>query len=79
MIAGLATAGLPCLPYPDRDRRKSGLAETHPSLILKSLLWGARSVDFTDSASREELFRAYAPPEYRRGQERRSGALNEVE
>ena len=67
LIAGLATAGLPCLPYPDRDRRKSGLAEAHPSLILKSLLWESLSIPFTDSANGEELFRAYAPPGYRRG------------
>ena len=43
LMAGLATAGLPSLPYPDRDRRRSGLAETHPLLILKALLWQSHS------------------------------------
>jgi predicted RNase H-like nuclease len=66
LIAGLATAGLPCLPYPDRDRRSSGLAEIHPGLCLKALLWESSSlVDPAEHARSEELFRAFAPPSYR--------------
>ena len=67
LLAGLGAAGLPCLPYPDRDRRQNGLAETHPELILKSLLWESSPVVAShDQLDREELFRAYAPPPYRR-------------
>jgi predicted RNase H-like nuclease len=66
LIAGLAAAGLPCLPYPDRDRRQSGLAETHPELNLKALLWQSNAIAVSrDQAGREELFRAYTPPPYR--------------
>jgi len=66
LIAGLATAGLPCLPYPDRDRRKSGLAECYPDLSLKALLWESSSfVDPADQARSEELLRSYAAPPYR--------------
>ena len=66
LLAGLAAAGLPCLPYPDRDRRQSGLAETYPRLILKVLLWQASSLAAArEQADRQELFRAYAAPPYR--------------
>jgi len=66
LIAGLATAGLPCLPYPDRDRRKSGLAESYPGLSLKALLWESSNLtDPSSQARNEELFRAYAAPPYR--------------
>ena len=44
LIAGLAAAGQPCLPYPDRDRRKPGLAEVLPGLTLKALLWQSSSL-----------------------------------
>ncbi|HXV77833.1 MAG TPA: DUF429 domain-containing protein, partial [Candidatus Polarisedimenticolaceae bacterium] len=67
LIAGLAAAGLASLPYPDRDRRRSGLVETYPPLILKALLWDSsilRSIG--DVATREELLRAFNPPPYRR-------------
>jgi len=68
LLAGLGAAGLPCLPYPDRDRRQNGLAETHPELILKSLLWTSSPIVAThDQLDREELFRAYTPAPYRRG------------
>jgi predicted RNase H-like nuclease len=67
LMAGLATAGLPCLPYPDRDRRRSGLAETHTGLILKCLLWESGSLATTpDRLASSELFRAYSAPAYRR-------------
>jgi predicted RNase H-like nuclease len=66
LIAGLAATGLPCLPYPDRDRRKSGLAETYPGLILKALIWDSSPMaQHGDAQRREELFRALAPPAYR--------------
>ena len=66
LIAGLAAAGLPCLPYPDRDRRRSGLAETYPGLVLKALLWDSSPLAAgADSPAREELFRAMAPLPYR--------------
>jgi len=67
LMAGLATAGLPCLPYPDRDRRRSGLAETRTELILKCLLWESGSLASTpDRLAGADLFRAYAAPAYRR-------------
>lgn len=66
LIAGLAAAGMPCLPYPDRDRRQSGLAETYPGLILKTLFWDSSVLaQHGDAARREELFRAFTPPSYR--------------
>lgn len=67
LVAGLATAGLPSLPYPDRDRRQSGLAEIHPGLALKALLWEHGGLaDDREQAAREEIFRAYGVPAYRR-------------
>ncbi len=67
LLAGLATAGFPCLPYPDRDRRQSGLAETLPALILKSLLWQKSAAsEERDLATQEQLFRAWTAPPYRR-------------
>jgi predicted RNase H-like nuclease len=66
LLAALAAAGAPCLPYPDRDRRKSGLAEIHPGLVLKALLWeSAPAASGATHPFREELFRAYAAPAYR--------------
>jgi len=66
LLAGLAAAGHPCLPYPDRDRRSSGLAEIHPDLTLKGLLWEVSGLRHAASgALREELFRALLPPCYR--------------
>ena len=69
LMAGLAAAGHPCLPYPDRDRRQPGLAEAHPALILKTLLWASSPLASShDESGREELFRAYAAPAYRASQ-----------
>jgi hypothetical protein len=66
LLTALAAVGQPCLPYPDRDRRQSGLAETHPRLALKALLWeGSHFAGSADQASRETLFRAFEPPSYR--------------
>jgi len=67
LLAGLATAGVPCLPYPDRDRRKSGLAETYPELALKSLLWESSALAATEHAKVQELLRAFAVSPYRAG------------
>lgn len=66
LLAALAAAGTPCLPYPDRDRRKSGLAEIHPGLVLKALLWeGAPAARGAGHPFREDVFRAYGAPAYR--------------
>ena len=66
LLAGLATAGAPCLPYPDRDRRKSGLAETYPELSLKALLWESSPLATPETARVQELLRAFTVPPYRR-------------
>jgi hypothetical protein len=67
LLAALATAGQPCVPYPDRDRRRSGLAEIHPEPVAKALLWelsaAAAAAHLPD---RESLFRALGPSPYRR-------------
>jgi len=68
LITALGAAGLPCLPYPDRDGRRSGLAETYPGLALKALLWDTSPLALAAggvSSAREELFRAMAPQPYR--------------
>jgi hypothetical protein len=68
LLAALAAAGTPCLPYPDRDRRRSGLAEIQPGLVLKALLWErAPAARGSGHPFREEVFRAYAAPVYRPG------------
>ena len=66
LLAGLATAGVPCLPSPDRDRRRSGLAETHPELTLKALFWESSTFADSDTARVQELLRALTIPAYRR-------------
>ena len=72
LLAALAVAGVPCLPYPDRDLRASGLAEIHPGLSLKVLLWlGSAAAGEASHPAREEVFRAYAVPAYRRPPARR--------
>jgi hypothetical protein len=66
LLTALATAGHPCLPYPDRDRRRSGLAEIHPELVLKALLWESSvAASARDLQDREAVLRALAIPEYR--------------
>lgn len=63
LVSALAAAGHPCLPYPDRDRRRSGLAEIHGGLVVKALLWETSAAARPPgSALREELFRAFGPP-----------------
>jgi predicted RNase H-like nuclease len=67
MMASLATAGMPCLPYPDRDRRQNCLAETQTGLILKSLLWQRScATEEHELSAQEQLFRAWSPTPYRR-------------
>jgi predicted RNase H-like nuclease len=74
LMAGLAAAGQPCLPYPDRDRRRAGLAETHSALILKSLLWESSPLASAEEhGAQEQLFRACEPPLYRPSQGRSRG------
>jgi hypothetical protein len=71
MLAALAASGQPCLPYPDRDRRKSGLAEIHAGLVLKALLWeNALAARSSSHPGREEIFKAYSAPAYRAGEGR---------
>ena len=66
LLAGLAAAGHPCLPYPDRDRRSSSVAEIHSALTLKALLWEASAISRSSAVEqRERLFRAFAAPAYR--------------
>ncbi len=65
LVAALAAAGLPCLPYPDRDRRSSGLAEIHPALVLKVLLWeGSAVAGAGRPEALETLFKAFEAPDY---------------
>ena len=73
LLAALAAAGRPCLPYPDRDRRVSGLAEVHPALALKALLWHGSAVgESRPHEERAALFQAFPVPEYRAGRGRAS-------
>ncbi len=66
LITALATAGSPCLPYPDRDRRKAGLVEIHPELVAKALLWDASAAAAArDLPDREAVLQALPVPEYR--------------
>jgi predicted RNase H-like nuclease len=66
LIAGLAAAGMPCLLYPDRDQRRSGLAETYPGLNTKALLWeSSKLAHARDPAGNDQLFKAYTAPIYR--------------
>ena len=78
LLAGLAAAGQPCLPYPDRDRRQSCLAETYPALTLKALLWESSPLaSAPDQAIREQLFQGYAPPSYAPARARARGGWYE--
>jgi hypothetical protein len=65
LVSALATAGLPCLPYPDRDRRQSGLAEIHPELVAKALIWeGSAAAAAHAIGDREAVLRALPVPAY---------------
>ena len=66
LITALAMAGHPCLPFPDRDRRHSGLAEVHPELVAKALIWeSSAAASAGDLQGREAILRALRVPEYR--------------
>ena len=66
LISALAMAGHPCLPYPDRDQRQSGLAEVHPELVAKALLWeSGTAATARDLPDRESVLRAIPIPTYR--------------
>ena len=68
LLAALAAAGHPSLPYPDRDQRTSSLCEVHPELIGKALLWErSPRAAAGDPATRETLFRALVPPDLSAG------------
>jgi hypothetical protein len=66
LITALAMAGHPCLPFPDRDRRQSGLAEIHPELVAKALLWeSSTAATARELPDREAILRALSVPAYR--------------
>jgi predicted RNase H-like nuclease len=66
LLASLAGAGHACLTYPDRGLRTSGLAEIHPVLVLKALLWQGSALAGSGTApSRDAWFRAYDVPAFR--------------
>ena len=66
LITALAMAGHPCLPFPDRDRRQSGLAEIHPELVAKAVLWeSSTAATARDLPDREAVLRALPVPVYR--------------
>lgn len=66
LLSAFAAAGQPCLPWPDRDRRQSGLAASHPALCMKVLLWQTSVwADEPDNGQATRLFRACDPPDFR--------------
>jgi hypothetical protein len=74
LIHALAVAGVPCLPFPDRDRRQSGLLESHPELTIKSLTWeSSAAAASADLPERDAVLRALAVPEYRGPRAARAG------
>jgi hypothetical protein len=74
LVNALAMAGHPCLPYPDRDRRQSGLVEIHPELVAKALLWESRTAaSVRDLPDREAILRALPVPQYRDPRQAKTG------
>ncbi len=65
LINALAMGGHPCLPFPDRDRRHSGLAEIHPELVAKALVWESSTAAARELPEREAILRALPIPDYR--------------
>jgi hypothetical protein len=66
LITALATAGHPALPYPDRDRRRTGLVEIHPELVLKAIVWeSSAAAGAPQLPDREDVLRAIEIPVYR--------------
>jgi len=75
LLAALATSGHPCLPFPDRDRRRSGLAEVHPEPVLKAIVWEASAAaQAREIPDREAILRALPIPDYRGSKPRASWA-----
>ena len=75
LLAAMATSGHPCLPFPDRDRRRSGLAEIHPELVLKAIAWEASAASQArELPDREGILRALPVPDYRGPKPRASWA-----
>jgi predicted RNase H-like nuclease len=68
LLAGLSTVGRPALSYPDRDRRRDGVAEVSPELALKALLWESSTALWGSGAGKDQIFRAFSTPAYRRHQ-----------
>ena len=65
LLTAFAMAGHPCLPYPDRDRRQSGLAEIHPELVAKALIWESSTAASAHELPGREAVCALSVPEYR--------------
>jgi hypothetical protein len=66
LVAALAAAGHPALPYPDRDRRRTGLVEIHAELVLKAIQWeSSAAAGSPNLPDREEVLRALEIPVYR--------------
>jgi predicted RNase H-like nuclease len=66
LLTAFAMAGHPCLPFPDRDRRQTGLAEIHPELVAKALIWeSSTAASAHELPGREAVLRALPVPEYR--------------
>ena len=68
LLAGLSTVGRPALSYPDRDRRRDGVAEVSPDLALKALLWESSTALWGSGEGKDQIFRAFSTPAYRRHQ-----------
>jgi len=67
LLVALAASGHACLGYPERDRRTSGLAEVHPTAVLKALLWQGSALAGTDPApERADALVGYPLPAFRR-------------
>jgi predicted RNase H-like nuclease len=74
LVNAFATAGIPCLPFPDRDRRQSGFAEIHPELVVKALIWErSAAVTAHELPDREAVLRALEVPDYRIARQARAG------
>ena len=64
----MSTVGRPALSYPDRDRRRDGVAEVSPDLALKALLWESSTALWGSGEGKDQIFRAFSTPAYRRHQ-----------
>jgi hypothetical protein len=74
IVGAFAAAGHPALPYPDRDRRQTGLVEIHPELVLKAAVWESSAAAAAPSLpDREDVLRALEVPVYRGPRVARAG------